>query len=156
MKVGAGIQIPSNSSRLLLSWGVGEYLVDGAIEPQSINFRRWQDGDVISRTRLIPEFQDNFGAPYYVAHRAHLHSALHKRALDLGVLVRTASRVDHVDEETGSLTIVDGTVYHGDLVIAADGMHHLPRALGGPANSQQVSSPLHGTKSLVGSGNHRK
>ena len=123
LQVGAGIQIPSNSTRLLLSWGVGEYLVDGAVEPQSINFRRWQSGKVIGHTRLIPDFQDNFGAPYYVAHRAHLHSALYKRALDLGVEVKTASRVECVDEADGLLTTADGSTHRGDLVIAADGMH---------------------------------
>lgn len=106
-----------------MNWGVGKYLVDGAVEPQSINFRRWQNGNIIGHTKLIPDFQDNFGAPYYVAHRAHLHSALFKRAVDLAVEVKTNSRVDEVDEEAGSVTIADGSTYQGDLIIAADGMY---------------------------------
>ena len=121
MQVGAGIQIPSNSTRLLIRWGVGEYLADGAIEPQNIHFLRWQSGDVIGRTKLIPGFRKNFSAPYYVAHRAHLHSALYKRALDLGVDVKVASKVDNMDEINASLTLADGSIHRGDLVIAADG-----------------------------------
>lgn len=100
---------------------MGKYLPE-AIEPRGKNFRRWQNGDVIGHTRLIPDFRRDFGAPYYVAHRAHFHSALYKRALDLGVEVKTASRVDDFEEENGSLTLADGSTYHGDLVIAADGM----------------------------------
>ena len=122
VQVGAGIQIPSNSTRVLLRWGVGKYLPE-AIEPCGKNFRRWQNGDVIGHTKLIPEFRQNFSAPYYVAHRAHFHSALYKRALDLNVEVKTASRVDDFDEENGTLTLADGTTYEADLVIAADGMY---------------------------------
>ena len=77
---------------------------------------------MIGHTRLIPDFRREFGAPYYVAHRAHLHSALHKRALELNVEVKTDSKVDSVDER-GTLTLANGCTYHGDLIIAADGTY---------------------------------
>lgn len=120
-KVGAGIQIPSNTSRLLERWGVFKNLEKLAVKPTCINFRRWESGAVIGHTRLQPEFQDNFGAAYYVAHRAHLHVALSERAAELGVTVRLNSKVEEFDRQYALVTLEDGTFVRGDLVVAADG-----------------------------------
>jgi len=120
-QVGAGIQIPSNSSRILLKWGLGPFLGDKVVKPMDISFRRWEDGKVIGHTKLVPDFQDNFGAPYYVVHRAHFHDALHQLALKLGVEVKVASKVNLYDSENGTVKTQDGKTYSGDLVIAADG-----------------------------------
>ncbi|KAJ6145036.1 hypothetical protein N7470_008931 [Penicillium chermesinum] len=62
-EVGAGIQIPSNSTRILFKLGLEPYLRPYVTEPESISFRRWQTGNVIGKTKLIPEFTDNFDAP---------------------------------------------------------------------------------------------
>ena len=120
-EVGAGIQIPSNSARLLLRWGLGPYLTDIAVEPENIAIRRWESGDLIGWTQLIPDFRRSFGAPYYVIHRAHLHDALHKLAMKLGVKVELASTVVDYDLDAPSLTLENGSVHYGDLVIGADG-----------------------------------
>jgi salicylate hydroxylase len=120
-EVGAGIQIPSNSARLLLRWGLGPYLKNIAVEPESIAMRRWENGDVIGLTQLIPDFRRAFGAPYYVVHRAHLHEALHKLATDLGVKVEVGSTVVDYDLDAPSLMLKNGSVRHGDLIIGADG-----------------------------------
>lgn len=120
-EVGAGIQIPSNSTRLLLRWGLGPHLDGIAVEPESIAIRRWESGDLIGWTQLIPDFQRSFGAPYYVIHRAHLHDALHKLAMELGVKVELGSTVVDYDLDTPSLTLENGSVRHGDLIIGADG-----------------------------------
>lgn len=86
-----------------------------------MSFRRWQDGSKIAYTKLVPEFRDEFDAPYYVVHRAHLHTALYERALELGVNVIVNSKVGAYDVETATVQIIDGKSYTGDLVIAADG-----------------------------------
>jgi salicylate hydroxylase len=120
-KVGAGIQIPSNSSRLLLKWGLEPFLAPYVVEPSNIYFRRWEDGSVIGNTRLVPQFSENFGAPYYVIHRAHFHDALHRQALKLGVQVMINSRVEAYDPSKPSITLADGRSFGADLVVAADG-----------------------------------
>jgi salicylate hydroxylase len=120
-KVGAGIQIPSNSSRLLHSWGVGLYLEPYVVEPNGMTFRRWDTGAAIGFTKLVPDFRENFNAPYYVVHRAHFHNALYQRALELGVDVRIDSRVDQYDLDTPSVTLGNGAVLSADLIVAADG-----------------------------------
>lgn len=124
-EVGAGIQIPSNSTRLLFKLGLEPYLAPYVTEPECISFRRWQDGRVIAKTNLVPDFIENYKAPYYVIHRAHFHSALCQRALDLGIEIKLGSKAEHYDPVAGSITLVDGTVHTADLVVAADGMFFL-------------------------------
>lgn len=120
-KVGAGIQIPPNSTRLLLKLGLGPYLEKYVTEPESVLMRRWENGKVIGRTRLDPEFKEQFDAPYWVIHRAHFHEAMHALAVDLGVTVNLASRVVSYDVERPSITLDNGSVVPTDLIVAADG-----------------------------------
>lgn len=62
-EVGAGIQIPPNSSRLLQSWGLKEQLLKKVVWPKNINMRRYQDGDVIGVTPLDPKMTKTYGYP---------------------------------------------------------------------------------------------
>ncbi|KAM0097284.1 hypothetical protein ACP6JE_008201 [Aspergillus fumigatus] len=126
-EVGAGIQIPSNSTRILFKLGLEPYLKPYVTEPESISFRRWQNGAVIGKTRLLPDFIDNFQAPYYVIHRADFHSALCRKANDMGIDIRLGARVVDYDPVLGSITLKDGTSHRGDLVVAADGIKSVAR-----------------------------
>ncbi|KAF4304319.1 hypothetical protein GTA08_BOTSDO07426 [Botryosphaeria dothidea] len=132
-EVGAGIQVPPNSARLLISWGIGPYLQDRVIAPEDITIRRWQNGEKIGFTKLKPEFEENFGAPYYVIHRAHLHDALHKLAEDNGAKILLKKSVVKFDPEIPSVETEDGESFSADLVIAADGVRSAARqvVLGG-------------------------
>lgn len=96
-------------------------LASQAVSPDGISFRRWQSGETIGFTDLSAEFSDVYGAPYYVAHRAHLHAAIFRCATGAGAEVRLNSRVVDYDTVVPSVTLSDGTVVRGDLVVAADG-----------------------------------
>jgi salicylate hydroxylase len=76
---------------------------------------------MIGHTKLIPDFRETFGAPYYVIHRAHFHDALYRRALELGVMVHTGAKVVDYDLDAPSITLEDGSMHVADLVIAAEG-----------------------------------
>lgn len=119
-QVGAGIQIPPNSTRLLLKLGLGPYLEKHVTEPDSVLMRRWEDGNIIGRTRLFPEFREQFDAPYWVVHRAHLHEVMHELAVDIGVSIQLASRVTSYDVHSPSITLPNGLIIPADIVIAAD------------------------------------
>jgi salicylate hydroxylase len=125
-EVGAGIQIPSNSTRILFELGLEPYLKPYVTSPESISFRRWQNGTVIGKTRLLPDFIDNFRAPYYVIHRADFHSALCRKAQDMGIKIQLGARVNNYDPVLGSITLEDGRTHTGDLVVAADGTSFVP------------------------------
>ncbi|KXH65561.1 FAD binding domain-containing protein [Colletotrichum salicis] len=119
-EVGAGIQIPPNSSKLLQRWGVMDIMSEQAVRPDGISFRRWENGRRIGFTDLSESFIELCGAPYYVAHRAHLHSALYQRAKDLGVAVRLDSRVASYNHHLPCATLSSGKTFSADLVVAAD------------------------------------
>ncbi|KAF2643524.1 FAD/NAD(P)-binding domain-containing protein, partial [Massarina eburnea CBS 473.64] len=138
-EVGAGIQIPPNSSRLLLKWGLGPYISPSAIEPQAIRMRRWQDGSVLSTTRLRPGFREKYGAPYYVVHRANLQLALRDLALDLGVVIRLEAGVREYRQGVGKVVLENGEVWEADLIVAADGVKSEARrvVLGGVDQAPQ-------------------
>lgn len=120
-QVGAGIQVPPNSGKLLARWGVMQRLAKQVVEPSKINFRRWQNGAVIGVTDLTEEFNSHYEVPYYVVHRAHLHTALYEQAVALGVKTRLNSKVARYDADTATIHLSDGSVFQGDLVVAADG-----------------------------------
>lgn len=96
-------------------------LAKQVVEPSRINFRRWQNGAVIGVTDLTAEFSSHYDAPYYVVHRAHLHTALYEQAVALGVKTRLNSKVARYDADTATINLSDGSVFQGDLVVAADG-----------------------------------
>lgn len=47
---------------------------------------------------------------------------MHRRVLDLGVSVNLGCEVFQYREHEGSVVLTDGSVFQGDLVVAADGM----------------------------------
>jgi salicylate hydroxylase len=103
------------------------------VKPSRINFRRWQDGDAIGLTDLTGDFAPRYGAPYFVVHRAHLHTALHEEAVALGVRMRLGSKVSRYEPETGAVHLADGSFFQGDLVVAADGWSFIHIRTANPA-----------------------
>ncbi|KAF2704919.1 FAD/NAD(P)-binding domain-containing protein [Pleomassaria siparia CBS 279.74] len=130
-EVGAGIQIPPNSTRILLALGLGPYISPHTTSPSAIRLRRWEDGSVIGLTRLVPDFEHKYHAPYYVVHRANLQLALYRLALDLGVVVRLGRgvRTGGYDGDRARVVLEDGECVEGDLVVAADGIKSDARKL---------------------------
>lgn len=70
---------------------------------------------------MRPDFRENFGAPYYVIHRADFHEALYARAKELGVDVRVNSKVVKYDLGAPAVMLENNTILRADLVVAADG-----------------------------------
>ena len=91
------------------------------MEPDAITFRRWQNGNTIGLTKLIPHFRTKYKAPYYVVHRAHFHNAMYQLALSLGITIKVGHKVIEYDESVPSVTTSDGNTLEADLVVAADG-----------------------------------
>lgn len=111
-EVGAGIQVPPNSSRLLLKWGINRYLHGKVNVPEAIRMRRWENGELIGLTRLGATFREEFGAPYWVVHRANLQIALYELAKDLGVNVKVGNGVKGYEEDTPRFQITPSKPNH--------------------------------------------
>ena len=130
-EVGAGIQMTPNVSRLLIRWGLEEMIKSVKVEPSEINLLRWESGERIGHTNLVPSFRSDFDAPYWLMHRAQLHEAMHQCAVKQGARIILSAQVQNVDFETPSVSLEreNGSIciYEADLVIGADGIKSLTR-----------------------------
>lgn len=124
-EVGAGLVLAPNLARLLRQLGVLEAMTATAVRLDvGWEFRRWQDGTVLSAEDLRESCADLYGEHTYTAHRADLLAALASAvppsALRLGK--RCVSVTD------GTLRFEDGERVTADVVIGADGVHSVVRA----------------------------
>ncbi|KAJ5612033.1 Monooxygenase FAD-binding [Penicillium lagena] len=118
MEVGAEIQVSPNMLRLFDRWGISDLIHAKDVVLEHIHVRRWQDGSLLG---TIP-VNKTFGQQV-VLHRADLHNALIAKALELdNVKLRENSAVTSVQFNPASVTLANGSIVRGDVVIGADGI----------------------------------
>jgi salicylate hydroxylase len=133
-EVGAGLVVAPNAARLLRRLGVLDRLARRAVRLDiGWEFRRWQDGTVLSAENLAAACERLYGEHTYTAHRADLLDAI-RSAVPAGTIelgrrcTGLASRGSHP-----VLQFADGQVVEAEVVIGADGTHSVVRdALAGP------------------------
>jgi salicylate hydroxylase len=127
-EVGAGLVLAPNVVRLLRRLGVVGELAGRAV-PLDVGweFRRWQDGRVLSAEDLAGSCERLYGERTYTAHRADLHSAI-ASAVPAGTLLLGRRCVSvSVRSDTAVLAFADGSTAEADVVIGADGVHSVVR-----------------------------
>lgn len=141
-EVGAGIQVSPNVTRLLRRWGLGQALENVAVKPSAIALRRYNTGELVGWTRWGDVMLENFGAPYYHIHRADFHKLLFD-LVEPNVTLKLKSTVVAVNPEPPSasnpegpsVTLSNGQVVHGDLIVGADGVKsYIQQVVLGKAN----------------------
>lgn len=120
-QIGAGIQVPPNSSKILKEWGILEDIVSRAVQPHDIAIHSYKDGRVLTTQILDPAMQQAYGAPYLVIHRAEYLKALVKEAKELGITIQLGSVVERIDFAKTSILLEGGKTLDADLIIGADG-----------------------------------
>lgn len=125
-RIGAGIQMLPNSSRVLRGIGVEEKLRSTAFEPYSHLNRVWDTGEV---KRELPMPESLYGAPFLCMHRADLHEALF--SILPPDIVHLNKKLVGLNQAHGQVTLsfADGSNAHADAVIGADGVHSLVREI---------------------------
>ena len=113
---------------------------------------------VLARVRLGDFAEQRWGAPYLVAHRADLHSALiarASRAPDISIITDAAVRdfALHADGVTVSIDR-DGKVVEasGRMLVAADGVWSSLRALAGDKGKSRFSGRIAWRAAVRGDG----
>ncbi|QYN33946.1 FAD-dependent monooxygenase [Pseudonocardia sp. DSM 110487] len=123
-EVGAGLVLAPNAARLLRRLGVLDRLHEHAV-PLDVGweFRRWEDGRVLSAENLADACERLYGEHTYTVHRADLltaiASAVPPDALQLGKRCTDLT----VNGDIARLAFADGTRAEADVVIGADGVH---------------------------------
>ena len=128
-EVGAGVIVAPNAARLLRRLGIIDDFAARAVRlGTGWEFRRWQDGTVLSAEDLGTECERRYGEHTYTAHRADLLEAI--RGAVPGEYVRLGKRCARVDTDgqRHTLRFEDGETAVADIVIGADGIHSMVRA----------------------------
>jgi salicylate hydroxylase len=128
-EVGAGIMVPPNAVRLLRRLGVLDAFRGRAVQLDiGWEFRRWQDGTVLSAQDLAAKSEQLYGEHMYTTHRADLLDAI-KRAVPAHA-VRLGRRLAGFSADAAGvrLSFADGERAEADVLIGADGIHSLIRA----------------------------
>ncbi|MEV0675469.1 FAD-dependent monooxygenase [Actinosynnema sp. NPDC050436] len=127
-EVGAGLVIAPNAGRQLRKLGAFEYLRERVVRLDTgWEFRRWEDGRVLSAENLQTACWDLYGEHTYTAHRADLLAAIRSRVpagrVELG---RKCVDLDTTGD-TYRIRFADGRSAEADIVIGADGVHSTVR-----------------------------
>jgi salicylate hydroxylase/6-hydroxynicotinate 3-monooxygenase len=126
-RVGSGIQMAPNAVKVLRHLGIEARLRDTSFQADFAISRTWDSGLETSRLALGTTVEREFGAPYLFLHRADLHAAI-ADIVPSGI-VHLGMKLAAIDQDAGGvdLRFSDGSAFHADAVIGADGVHSLVR-----------------------------
>jgi salicylate hydroxylase len=127
-EVGAGLVIAPNAARQLRKLGVLEDVRRRAVQLDTgWEFRRWEDGTVLSSENLVTACERLYGEQTYTAHRADLLAAIGSRVPVGSVKLGHRCVGLDVGKEALRLRFADGRSAEADVVIGADGVHSTVR-----------------------------
>ena len=128
-RIGAGIQIGCNAMKVLRELGLEQRLRAQSFYPRSWNNRDWQTGEIKFDMIFGESAEQKFGAPYLLAHRGDLHTALASAVP--AECVRLGHKLIGLDQvgEGVRLRFANGAMAIADAVIGADGVHSLVREI---------------------------
>lgn len=130
-EVGAGLQMSPNGVRALRALGAWEAVEPACVIPSEIHVRDGRSGAILQRIRLGKSFEQRYGAPYRVCHRADLLAGLLTAARrNFAIELNTGKRAAGAEDagETVRLALADGSTVTGGAVIAADGIRSALRS----------------------------
>ncbi|KAL4747083.1 hypothetical protein BDW72DRAFT_206794 [Aspergillus terricola var. indicus] len=124
-ETGAAINAPPNCTALLEWMDIDLRDYGGTLLEEVM--RHDHQGTVKFHTDLGP-IRKFWQAEYYLVHRCDLHGALKAQALE-AAKVHTGCEIVSVNTSTNrpSVTLDDGRVFEGDLLVGADGLHSIVR-----------------------------
>ncbi|MFD6421000.1 FAD-dependent monooxygenase [Streptomyces sp. NPDC060198] len=129
-EVGAGIQLAPNCTRILEDYGLLDEAKNLGVVPEAMIMRDAVDGTELTRLDLR-DLEKRYGYPYMVIHRSDLHGLLLRACRRGGVeLITDAEVTSYENTPAGArVTLASGEVHEAGVVIAADGLHSVARAL---------------------------
>ncbi|MBA2951390.1 FAD-dependent monooxygenase [Streptomyces himalayensis] len=137
--VGAGLVIAPNAARLLRRLGVLDRFVKRAVRMEiGWEFRRWENGAVLSAENLQEGCRRLYGEHTYAAHRADLLDALRSAVPEHSVHLGKRCVSVEFEGDQAVLRFEDGETVRPDILIGADGVHSRVRgAVGGSTQARE-------------------
>ncbi|WP_218577108.1 FAD-dependent monooxygenase [Phytohabitans rumicis] len=136
-EVGAGLVIAPNAARLLRRLGVLDRFIERAVQMEiGWEFRRWDNGAVLSAESLEEECMRLYGEHTYTAHRADLLDALRSAVPEHSIHLGKRCVSVEFEDDQAVLQFQDGETVRPDILIGADGVHSRVRtAIVGPTHA---------------------
>jgi len=125
-EVGAGVQLGSNGTRVLIALGLEAAMRRIVCEPTGKEIRLWTTGQTWRVFDLGVGSVQRYGAPYWMAHRGDFHGVLLEAVRAAGpdvVRVGVACTGFTPADDSVTLHLANGEQVTGDVLLAADGVH---------------------------------
>lgn len=125
-EVGAGVQLSANATRVLGLLGLDQAMATMGAEAEGKQIRLWSTGQTWKLFDLGAASRERYGHPYFMFHRADLHSMLEQGVRSIApAAIRLGSRCEFVDTSGARPVVVlaNGRRVSADLVVGADGVH---------------------------------
>jgi 6-hydroxynicotinate 3-monooxygenase len=128
-RIGAGINLSPNVTRILQRIGIGERLAARGARTTHWVSRAWDTGEVLLNYPMGEALEKYYGAPYLCVHRGDFHALL-MESVAPGT-IEFGKRLVDLDQkgQVVKLIFADGSRAEADLVIGADGVRSRCREL---------------------------
>src|SRR5271154_3731216 len=121
-RIGAGIILSANVTKVLRRLGVEDALVAAGIKPHCYISRAWNTGETMYEIVFDAASEARFGGPYLNIHRGDLHSVL-ERVVSPGTIAFDHQLIGLEEKgDTVRLIFASGATTEADIVIGADGI----------------------------------
>ncbi|MEX2455500.1 MAG: FAD-dependent monooxygenase [Rhodospirillaceae bacterium] len=126
-RIGAGIQMSPNATKVLNGIGVGDRIRATAFRPPHWRNRDHDTGKLTNEHPLGAAAEGRYGTPYLLMHRGDLHASLHGAVPD--ECIRYDHKIVGIDQSDAGVTMrfENGESVTVDAVIASDGVHSVTR-----------------------------
>jgi salicylate hydroxylase len=138
-EVGAGLVIAPNAARLLRRLDVLDRFLKRMVRMEvGWEFRRWENGAVLSAENLEEGCMRLYGEHTYTAHRADLLNALRSAVPEHSIHLGKRCVSVEFEGEQAVVRFEDGETIRPDILIGADGVHSRVRsAVIGPTHARE-------------------